>query len=111
LHPQAPHADRRIRRVRIGGREIQAPNHQILPARENPGLRKLRSRPVRLKEASKADPLRMVAAVAKRHTSRRRKRRNQLACLAARSRPEWQVDYGKDGTSGAILDKRRLLGE
>jgi hypothetical protein len=50
-------------------------------------------------------------AVAKRHTSRRRKRRNQLACLAARSRPEWQVDYGKDGTSGAILDKRRLLGE
>ena len=62
---------------------------------ENPGLRKLRSRPVRLKDASKADPLRMVAAVAKRRTGGRRKRRNHLVRRETlRRKPSCRI--GKD---------------
>ena len=36
-YPQAPHAHRRVRRVRIGGAEIEAPEHRILPATKKPG--------------------------------------------------------------------------
>src|SRR6266481_7842972 len=65
-YPQAPYADRRIRRVRIGGTKIEAPENRILPAGENPGPRQLGPGSVCFEHAGKTDALGMVAAMAER---------------------------------------------
>ena len=99
-YSQATHADGRIRRVRIRGSQVEAPEHRILPARENRGLRELRSGPVCFEDAGKADPLRMVAAVTERHSGRRRKHGDQLARREALGRkPSGRIGKGR-GTGG-----------
>ena len=80
-YPQAPYPDRRIRRVRIGGAEIEAPEHRIPSAGEDLGPRQLGPGSVSFEHAGEAGTLGMIAAVAecrpggrcqRRHQSRRR---------------------------------------
>ncbi len=94
------HADHRIRLVRVGGSKIEAPEHRILPARENRSLRERKTGPVCFEDAGKADPLGMVAAVTERHSGRRRKRGDQLARREAlRRKPSCRIGKGR-GTGG-----------
>ena len=102
-HSHAPHADRRIRRVRIGGAEVEAPEHRILAAGENLSLRELRSGPVRFEHAGEADALGVVAAVTERRASRRRKRSHHLVRRETlRREPSRRV--GKGSGAGANDD-------
>ena len=72
--PNAPDATVRIRRVRIGGTEIEAPEHRILPAGEDLGPRQLGPGSVCFEHAGKADALGMVAAMAECRPGGRRQR-------------------------------------
>ncbi len=67
----APHANGRIRRVRIGGAEIEAPESRILAGGEDLGARERRSGTIRFEDAREADALGMVLAMAERHATRR----------------------------------------
>ncbi len=102
-YSQATHPDGRVRRVRICGSQVEAPEHRIFPARQNRSLRKLGSGPVCFEDAGKADPLGMVAAVTERHPGWRRKRSDKLPRREAlRRKPSCRI--GKRCGTGADDD-------
>ena len=67
----ASNANGRIRRVRIGRAEIEAPESRILAGGEDLGTRESRARPIRFENAREADALGMILAMAERHATRR----------------------------------------
>ena len=67
-----------VRRIRVGGPEIEATDGRILALGEHPGLGQCRSRAIRVEDAGETDALGVVAAMTeRRRVARRRKRIHQ----------------------------------